>query len=42
MAEALNKNPRYSAKQVRVTDPYRDDVEMERYLDLLRTAGLPE
>ena len=42
LREALRKNPSYSVRQVRVTDPYQDEVEMERYLNLLRAAGLPE
>ncbi len=42
MREALRKNPSYTLAQVRDTDPYRDEAEMERYLDLLRQAGMPE
>ena len=42
VGEALRKNPSYSLAQVRDTDPYQDEAEMERYLDLLRKAGLPE
>ena len=40
--EALKKNPSYSLTQVRDTDPYQDEAAMERYVDLLRRAGLPE
>ena len=42
VAEALKKNPNASIHQVRVSEPYRDEDEMERYLDGLRKAGLPE
>ena len=40
--EALRKNPSYSVRQVRVTDPYQDEAEMARYIDLLRSVGLSE
>ena len=31
-----------SVRQVRITDPYQDESEMERYVDLLRSVGLQE
>jgi TolB-like protein len=40
--EALRKNSNFSLTQVRHSDPYQDDAEMEHYLNLLRKAGLPE
>lgn len=40
--EARRKNPNISLRQVRDMDPYRDEATMQRYLDLLRKAGLPE
>ena len=42
VAELLKKNPNASIRQVRISEPYRDEGELERYLDLLRKAGLPE
>lgn len=42
VAELLKKNPHASIQQVRVSEPYRDESELERYLSLLREAGLPE
>ena len=42
VGEALKKNPSYSLRQLRDTDPYEDEAEMTHYIDLLRLAGLPE
>ena len=42
VAELLKKNPHASIQQVRVSEPYRDEDELERYLDFLREAGLAE
>ena len=42
VTEALKKNPQLSLAQIRVSEPYRDEAEMRRYIDLLRQAGLPE
>ena len=42
VAEALRKNPQLSLKQIRVSEPYRDETDLERNIDLLRKAGLPE
>ncbi len=42
VVELLKKNPLASIQQVRVSEPYRDEDELEQYLDFLRTAGLPE
>ncbi len=42
IVELLSKNPKASISQVRVSEPFQDEIEMERYLDLLRQAGLPE
>jgi biopolymer transport protein ExbB len=39
VAEALKKNPNASIHQVRVSEPYRDEDEMERYLDTLGTVA---
>jgi TolB-like protein/Tfp pilus assembly protein PilF len=39
---ALAANPRTSLRQVRASEPFEDQAEMERYLDLLRRAGLPQ
>ncbi|MDJ0948165.1 MAG: winged helix-turn-helix domain-containing protein [Alphaproteobacteria bacterium] len=42
IAALLVKNPKASIRQVRVSEPYRDEAEMERYLGYLRQAGMPE
>ncbi len=42
VAAALASNPGTSLRQVHASEPFEDDKEMERYLDLLRQAGLPE
>ena len=42
IAELLKKNPHASLHQVRVSEPYRDEDDLERYLELLRQTGLPE
>jgi TolB-like protein len=42
IAIALKKYPKWSLAQIRVSEPYRDKSEMERYVGLLRKAGLPE
>lgn len=42
LGQAMLKNPSYSARQVKLTDPFRDEAEMERYLGNLRLAGLPD
>jgi|TARA_B100000315_G_scaffold100831_1_gene92649 hypothetical protein len=42
VAEALKKNPNASIHQVRVSEPYRDEAELEQYHDRLRKTGLPE
>lgn len=39
---ALAANPRTSVQQVRASEPFEDEAKMERYLGLLRQAGLPE
>lgn len=42
IATALKKYPKWSLAQIRVSEPYRDKTEMERYVGLLRKAGMPE
>jgi adenylate cyclase len=42
MRAALRKNPEWSERQIRISEPYRDEAELERYVGLLRAAGLPE
>ena len=41
-SEALKKNPGLTLKQIRISEPYRDEKLLATYLDLLRAAGLPE
>jgi TolB-like protein/cytochrome c-type biogenesis protein CcmH/NrfG len=41
-SEALKKNPSLTLKQIRISEPYRDEKYLEHYLDFLRRAGLPE
>ena len=41
-SEALKKNPNLTLRQIRLSEPYRDESYLEHYLDLLRRAGLPE
>lgn len=42
IADLLKKNPHASIRQVRVSEPYQDVNELQRYLNLLRKVGLPE
>ncbi len=42
IAELLKKNPHASIRQVRTSEPYQDESELEEYLNLLRSAGLSE
>ena len=42
VAEAIKKNPHASLQQVRFSEPYEDEEYLDGYLDLLRSAGLPE
>jgi TolB-like protein/cytochrome c-type biogenesis protein CcmH/NrfG len=42
IAEAIKKNPNCSVRQIRFSEPFRDERYMDKYLDLLRQAGLPE
>lgn len=41
-SEALKKNPSLTLRQIRISEPYRDENYLEHYLDFLRRAGLPE
>ncbi len=41
-AEVLRINPKFSVKQRAKTLPYKNQADLERYLDGLRKAGLPE
>ncbi len=41
-SEALKKNPNMTLREIRFSEPYRDEKYLEHYLDLLRRAGLPE
>jgi adenylate cyclase len=41
-AEVLRINPEFSVKQRARTLPYKNQADLERYLDGLRKAGLPE
>ncbi len=42
VAEAIKKNRNLSLRQIRFCEPYQDEKYLERYLDDLRKAGLPE
>jgi len=42
VAEALKQNPKASIKGYAATIPYKDPAEIERVIDSLRKAGLPE
>ncbi len=42
VAELLRKNPDASLRQIRVSEPYQDERELERFLDALRRAGMPD
>ncbi len=42
VTEAIKKNPHASLRQVRFSEPYQDKEYLDRYLDLLRKAGMPE
>ncbi len=42
VAEAITKNRTLSLRQIRFCEPYQDESYLERYLDGLRKAGLPE
>ncbi len=42
VAESIKKNPHASLQQVRFSEPYEDEEYLDGYLDLLRSAGLPE
>ena len=42
IAAALKTYPKWSLAQIRVSENYQDEAEMDRYLDLLRQAGMPE
>jgi adenylate cyclase len=41
-AEALRANPSYSLEALQSRNPYKDPADMERWLDPLRKAGIPE
>ncbi len=41
-AEALRANPSYSLEAAQSRNPYKDPADMERLLDALRKAGIPE
>jgi tetratricopeptide (TPR) repeat protein len=42
VAQALRKHPHLTLRQIRISEAYRDEAQLEAYLDLLRTAGMPE
>ncbi len=42
VAELLRKNPDASLRQIRVSEPYQDERELERFLSALRSAGMPD
>jgi len=42
ISEVLKKNPQASIRQVRICEPYRDTEKLERHIESLRKAGLPE
>jgi len=42
VAQALKKQPQLTLAQVRISEPYLDEGVLEKYLDLLSDAGLPE
>jgi hypothetical protein len=41
-AEALRTNPSYSLEALQSRNLYKDPADMERWLDPLRKAGIPE
>lgn len=42
VASAIAKHPRISLRLIRASEPYRDEAYLDRYLDSLRRAGMPE
>jgi len=42
VAQALRKHPHLTLRQIRISEVYRDEAQLEAYLDLLRKAGMPE
>ena len=42
VAEALRRNPGLTVSQIRFSEPYSDEKELERFVALLRQAGLSE
>jgi adenylate cyclase len=42
IGEVLQKNPQASIRQARICEPYRDAEKLERHIESLRKAGLPE
>jgi TolB-like protein/cytochrome c-type biogenesis protein CcmH/NrfG len=42
VAEAIKKNPHASLRQIRFSEPYQNEEYLDRYLDQLRKAGMPE
>ena len=42
IAEVLRKNPQASIRQVQICEPYRDAETLQRHIESLRKAGLPE
>ncbi len=42
IAQALHKHPHLTLRQIRISEVYRDEAQLDAYLDLLRTAGMPE
>ena len=42
MSSVLNGNPTLTLAFARATVPFQKEEDLERYLDLLRQAGLPE
>ena len=42
VTEALRKNSGLTLAQIRFSEPYSDETELERFVGLLRKAGLPE
>ena len=41
-AEALKANPSYSLEALQTRNPYKNPADMDRFVESLRKAGIPE